>query len=119
MSNFSNFKFFVKKFPLSFYGILFLFAYISWRLVDVDTNHELSTLWQILGFIFLPLIAFLMKLSEFLASSKTGLIHGVFVVSLIIFFLFLVDLFILYLRKCLIPAIRNKNAKFLIPKIWK
>ncbi len=114
-----QFWFVIKKFPLSAYGVLFLLTYISWKLAHVDTNHVRSILWEILGFIFLPLIGLLMKLSEFLASSKTGLIHGVFVVSLIIFFLFLVDLLILYLRKCLIPAIRNKNTKFLIPKIWK
>ena len=115
MNKFSKLKFFVKKFPLSVYGILFLITYISWILVQVDTNRDPSILWKVLWFIFLPLIGFLIKLNEVLASSKTGLFHGIFVVSLIISSLFLIDLLLLYFRKYIIPAIRYKNMQLFTP----
>lgn len=91
----------ITNFPLTFYSFLFLLSLFAFIVADPITDDGVGWFWGFLLKIFLPMVAL-------------G-ING-YIFSTIIFFL-LLDLFLLYLRKCLIPAIRQRNRKLLVPNL--
>jgi hypothetical protein len=67
----------------------------------MDSHSIAATFWNIVTMIFFPLAI----------AVKNGTFFEVAI------YILLLDLLILYIRKCLIPAIRNKNKNLLFPKL--
>ena len=104
-------KKFLKLFPVTTYSVfVVLLALILMKDIQYDSNIFQTLLNFLIVFLGLPLIG-IGQIYRFL-GIKTSL-------PWVIPICFLLDLIILYIRKHLIPAIRGKNKKLLIPSFFK
>ncbi len=107
----------VKKFPLSVFAVFVLTASLI-----VQNSGATYDSQGVLGALVLLLI--LLNYPFRLANEFATFLGMSWLVELfdppllgVCFFLLLLDLLILYLRKCIIPAVRGNNPKLLIPSI--
>jgi hypothetical protein len=101
----------VKLFPFSSYAIVITMTESILAVMQADSKSEISILLILL---ILPI--------HLLVSSSSNAKRFFEIISsvwLFLLFFFLLDLLTLYLRKCLIPAIRSKNKNLLIPNFLK
>jgi hypothetical protein len=108
-----------KRFPFVSYGFLSSFFGLgSYYLFKIDYDSSIGVLIIIILAPLIPISDFVNNLPIY--NNPHGSNLELFI-KLLIFLLFvlLLDLVLLYLRKCLIPAIRGKNKNFLIPNFLK
>jgi hypothetical protein len=84
----------IKNFPLTFYAIAFsslFFLFITFN-PDMNTSNPVTFFWNAVLVIFFPMVV----------GVKNGNILTV------VFYIFLLDLILLYIRTHLIPKIKSK-----------
>ena len=102
-------KGFLKKFPLMSYSVtVVLMAFFLMKDVPYDSNILVTLVNFLIIFLGLPLIGIGQIYTLLGIKASLPWVIPIF---------FLLDLLILYLRKCLIPSIRGKNKSLLIPKL--
>jgi hypothetical protein len=104
----------IKLFPFASYGTIGLIVSIT---ANFQNDYSSGLMLMIP---FLPVFLVCGKICDLMQSCviSSNLDFILMMILTLPFFLFL-DLLILYIRKCLIPAIRGKNKKLLIPSFFK